>query len=138
PRWVRVAMPTSAAAVPNLRAQRQVRSPGPMSVPTAELTAPAPPTDVAARARMLPEWVRGGRFYLWLAGAALLIGAVSLLIPSTPSYDPWAWLVWGREIIRVNLQTTGGPSWKPLPVLFTTVFAVFGKAQPDLWLVIAR
>ena len=109
-----------------------------MSVPTAELTAPAPPTDVAARARMLREWVRGWRFYLWLAGAALLIGAVSLLIPSTPSYDPWAWLVWGREIIHVNLQTTGAPSWKPLPVLFTTVFGVFGKAQPDLWLVIAR
>ncbi|HSC02172.1 MAG TPA: hypothetical protein VLC49_02605 [Solirubrobacteraceae bacterium] len=109
-----------------------------MSVPTAELTAPAPPTDVAARAGMLRQWVRGWRFYVWLAGAAVLIGAVSLLIPSTPSYDPWAWLVWGREIAHINLQTTGGPSWKPLPVLFTTVFAVFGKAQPDLWLVIAR
>jgi hypothetical protein len=109
-----------------------------MSVPTAELTAPAPPTDVAARAGTLRAWVGGWRFYLWLAGAAILIGAVSLLIPSTPSYDPWAWLVWGREIAHINLQTTGGPSWKPLPVLFTTVFAVFGKAQPDLWLVIAR
>ena len=74
----------------------------------------------------------GGRFYLWLAGAALLIGALSLLIPSTPSYDPWAWLVWGREIIHLNLQTTGGPSWKPLPVLFTTVFARVrqGPARP--------
>jgi hypothetical protein len=109
-----------------------------MSVPTAELTAPAPPTDVAARARVIAEWLRGGRWYLWLAGVALAIGALSLLIPSTPSYDPWSWLVWGREIIHINLQTTGGPSWKPLPVLFTTVFAVFGKAQPDLWLVIAR
>ncbi len=109
-----------------------------MSVPTAELTAPAPPTDVAAHGHGLSEWVRGPRFYLWLGGVALLIGALSLLIPSTPSYDPWAWLVWGREILHVNLQTTGGPSWKPLPVLFTTVFAVFGKAQPDLWLVVAR
>jgi hypothetical protein len=109
-----------------------------MSVPTAELTAPAPPTDVAARRDGLPAWLRGGRLYLWIGGAGLLIGALSLLIPSTPSYDPWAWLVWGREIIHVNLQTTGGPSWKPLPVLFTTVFGVFGKAQPDLWLVIAR
>jgi hypothetical protein len=109
-----------------------------MSVPTAELTAPAPPTDVAARRGALGEWVHGVRFYLWLAGAALLIGVVSLLIPSTPSYDPWAWLVWGREIAHINLQTTGGPSWKPLPVLFTTVFSLFGKAQPDLWLVVAR
>jgi hypothetical protein len=69
---------------------------------------------------------------------ALSIGACSLLIPSTPSYDPWAWLVWGREIVHLNLQTTGGPSWKPLPMIFTTVFALFGGAAPDLWLVIAR
>jgi hypothetical protein len=73
-----------------------------------------------------------------LAAVALAIGAFSLLIPSTPSYDPWAWLVWGREIVHVKLHTTGGPTWKPLPVVFTTVFAPFGKAQPDLWLVIAR
>ena len=109
-----------------------------MSVPTAELTAPAPSTDVTARARALTTRLSGGSFYLWLGGAALLIGVLSLLVPSTPSYDPWAWLVWGREIIHINLQTTGGPSWKPLPMIFTTAFAVFGKAQPDLWLVVAR
>ena len=67
-----------------------------------------------------------------------MIAALSLLIPSTPSYDPWAWLVWGHEIVHLDLHTTGGPSWKPLPMLFTTVFALFGKAQPDLWLIIAR
>jgi hypothetical protein len=69
---------------------------------------------------------------------AVVIAALSLLIPSTPSYDPWAWLVWGREIVHFKLHTTGGPTWKPLPVIFTTVFAPFGRAQPDLWLVIAR
>jgi hypothetical protein len=131
-------MSASAAAVRNLQARRRVNLPVQMSVPTAELTAPAPTTDVAARSRGLPELLRGGRFYFWLAGVALVIGALSLLIPSTPSYDPWAWLVWGREVVHVNLQTTGGPSWKPLPMLFTTVFALFGKAQPDLWLVVAR
>ena len=70
----------------------------------------------------------GMRFYLLLGAGALVIAALSLLIPSTPSYDPWAWLVWGREIVHLNLHTTGGPTWKPLPVLFTTVFALFGKA----------
>ena len=80
----------------------------------------------------------GWRLYLGLGAGALVIAALSLLIPSTPSYDPWAWLVWGHEIIHFDLHTTGGPSWKPLPVLFTTVFALFGKAQPDLWLVVAR
>jgi len=86
----------------------------------------------------LARHLTGARLYLWLAGAALVIGALSLLIPSTPSYDPWAWLVWGREIVHLKLHTTGGPSWKPLPVIFTTAFAPFGKAAPDLWLVIAR
>jgi hypothetical protein len=69
---------------------------------------------------------------------ALTVAGLSLLIPSTPSYDPWAWLVWGREIVHLNLQTTGGPSFKPLPVIFTTIFAPFGKAAPNLWLVVAR
>jgi hypothetical protein len=84
------------------------------------------------------RWLSPKHFYIGLVVVALVIGALSLLIPSTPSYDPWAWLVWGREIIHINLQTTGGPTWKPLPVIFTTIFALFGKAQPDLWLVVAR
>ena len=79
-----------------------------------------------------------GRFYAALIAAALLVGAVSLLIPSTPSYDPWAWIVWGREIVHLDLHTIGGPSWKPLPMVFTTLFAPFGSAAPDLWLVVAR
>ena len=82
--------------------------------------------------------MRGWRSYLWLAAVALLIGALSLLIPSTPSYDPWSWLVWGRELIHGNLHLLGGPTWKPLPMIFTTIFAPFGNAQPDLWLVVAR
>jgi hypothetical protein len=73
-----------------------------------------------------------------LGAFALLVGSFSLLIPSTPSYDPWAWLVWGREIVHLNLQTTGGPSWKPLPMIFVLPFSLFGGAAPDLWLVIAR
>jgi hypothetical protein len=82
--------------------------------------------------------VSGGRLYWWVIGAALAIAALSLLFPSTPSYDPWAWIVWGREILHGTLHTAGGPTWKPLPALFTTVFALFGRAAPDLWLVVAR
>ena len=40
---------------------------------------------------------------------------------------------------ELDLSTTSGPSWKPLPILFTTPFALFGDdAAPNLWLVIAR
>ena len=79
-----------------------------------------------------------GRLYLLLAGVAIVIAALSLLLPSTPSYDPWSWLVWGRQIVHLDLQTTGGPTWKPLTVLLTTLFAPFGQAQPDLLLLADR
>lgn len=68
----------------------------------------------------------------------LLVAAASLLLPSTPTYDPWAWLIWGREILTLDLNTQFGPSWKPLPVLFTTVYALAGDLAPALWLITAR
>ncbi len=82
--------------------------------------------------------LRAERLYLALAAAALALAALSLLLPSTPSYDAWAWLIWGKEIVHLDLHTSSGPSWKPLPVLFTTAFAPFGASQPNLWLVVAR
>jgi hypothetical protein len=77
-----------------------------------------------------------------LIAICVALGALSLLLPSEPSYDPWAWLVWGREVAHLDLNTHGGPSWKPLPVLFTTLFSPFSKIgdgiPPALWLVVAR
>lgn len=74
----------------------------------------------------------------YLIAASLALAALTLLLPSAPTYDPWAWLVWGREIAHVDLSTVAGPSWKPLPVFFTTPFSLFGGAAPALWLVVAR
>jgi hypothetical protein len=116
----------------------------PMSVPVGQVPAaralPAPVTGVgiARRPAWLTAQLHGARLLVWLACLAVLLAAISLLVPSTPSYDPWAWLIWGREIVHLNLHTALGPSWKPLPVIFTTAFAPFGSAQPDLWLVVAR
>ncbi|MEA2390124.1 MAG: hypothetical protein QOK31_233 [Solirubrobacteraceae bacterium] len=73
-----------------------------------------------------------------LVAACAALAALSLLLPSTPTYDPWAWILWGREIASGDLSTLTGPSWKPLPALFTTVFALAGGAAPALWLVVAR
>jgi hypothetical protein len=112
-----------------------------LSASTAEITpAPAAPARTAGDRSGVAGWryLSGGRFYLMLAVVAVVVAIVSLLIPSTPSYDPWAWIIWGREIVHINLQTTGGPTWKPLPVIFTTLFAPFGQAEPDMWLVVAR
>jgi hypothetical protein len=76
--------------------------------------------------------------YVWLSLFALIVAALSLRLPSTPSYDPWSWLIWGREVIHGDLELGGITSWKPLPVIFTTVFALFRGAQPDLWLLVVR
>lgn len=77
-----------------------------------------------------------------LIPACLALAALSLLLPSAPTYDPWSWIVWGREVAHLELDTTGGPSWKPLPVMFTTVFSATGAIDdsipPLLWLVVAR
>jgi hypothetical protein len=60
-------------------------------------------------------------------------------LPAGPTYDPWAWIIWGREITEWDLDTRTGPSWKPLPVLFTAPFALAGDAAaPELWLIVAQ
>lgn len=69
----------------------------------------------------------------------LALGALSLLTPSAPTYDPYSWIVWGREILELDLNTLEGPSWKPLPVILTTPFSLAGSdVAPQLWLVVAR
>src|ERR671928_1807859 len=76
---------------------------------------------------------------LWLGGACAIAG-LSLLAPSAPTTDPWGWIVWGREVLHLDLSTVvpGPPSWKPLPVLVTTPLALAGGAAPTLWLFVAR
>ena len=78
----------------------------------------------------------------WLVTACLAFAALTLLAPSSPSYDPFAWIVWGRELMPgaggEPFTLAGGPSWKPLPLLFTTPFALAGSAAPALWLIVTR
>ena len=79
-----------------------------------------------------------GGVYLAIIALAVLAGALSLRLPSTPNYDPWVWLIWGREIVHGQLSTTGGPTLKPLAMVFTTIVAPFGSAAPNMWVAIAR
>ncbi len=71
-------------------------------------------------------------------GAALVLAAASLTLPYHPVYDPWAWLVWGRELVHGGFETAAGPSWKPLPVLLDAPFSLLGDAAPQAWLLVAR
>jgi hypothetical protein len=72
--------------------------------------------------------------------ACAAIAGLSLLAPSAPTTDSWGWIVWGREVLHLDLSTVvpGPPSWKPLPVLLTTPLALAGGIAPTLWLFAAR
>lgn len=67
-----------------------------------------------------------------------IVAVASLAVPAALAFDAWAWLVWGREVLHLELDTTGGPSWKPLPVLITTPLALLDGLAPLAWLVVAR
>ena len=42
-------------------------------------------------------------------------------------------------MVHLDLVTTDGPSWKPLPILFTAPFSLVGDGPaPELWLLVAR
>jgi MFS family permease len=71
--------------------------------------------------------------------ACLALAVLSLVVADQPTYDPQAWLIWGRQIAHGTLETVSGPSWKPLPVLITAPSALLGDGPPPLiWLTVAR
>jgi hypothetical protein len=57
------------------------------------------------------------------------------LVGMRPSFDPYGWLVWGRQVLDWDLNTDGAPSWKPLTFLFTLPYALFGHGAVWLWTV---
>ncbi|HEV2770309.1 MAG TPA: hypothetical protein VGV40_09025, partial [Solirubrobacteraceae bacterium] len=73
-----------------------------------------------------------------LLAACVALAAATLLLPGAPTYDPWAWLLWGRELWSLELSTAEGPAWKPLTVALAAPLTLFGAAAPDLWLALAR
>jgi hypothetical protein len=93
----------------------------------------------ATVARRTPLSARSPRGWALAGGACIVLAALSLLVARQPTYDPTAWLIWGREVAHWDLTTTFGPSWKPLPVLVTAPASVLGDAgAQQLWLVVAR
>ena len=93
----------------------------------------------ATIARRPPAPSRTARRWGTLGAGCLALAALSLLIAAQTTYDPTAWLLWGREIVHGDLSTSVGPSWKPLPIVVTAPAALLGDtAQQQLWLVVAR
>ncbi|MDP9019817.1 MAG: hypothetical protein M3N25_03280 [Actinomycetota bacterium] len=68
----------------------------------------------------------------------VLAGASLVLVLPAPSYDAWAWLLWGAEVASGDLSTVDGPAFKPLPVAVCSLLAGLGAAAPWVWVLIAR
>ncbi len=72
-------------------------------------------------------------------GASLAIAVLTaLIVAPAPSYDPWAWLLWGREIAHGTLSTEEMPAFKPLTVAVCALLTPLGDAAPEAWVIIAR
>ncbi len=107
-------------------------------------TPPARPTaEPSGGSRAAHSWWRdllSSPLVIWSVVCLALAALSAAILPTVPSYDPWSWIVWGRELVNPHLgfSTGGGPSWKPFPVIFTTVYGLFGGASPTLWVITAR
>jgi hypothetical protein len=116
-----------------------------VKVPTVADSFPQRPRDGGERASAqrplagVRNW-HTSPFAVALVVCVALAALSAAVLPTVPSYDPWSWIVWGRELVDPHLgfSTGGGPSWKPLPVIFTAVFGLFGGASPTLWVITAR
>jgi hypothetical protein len=81
----------------------------------------------------------------WIFVSCVILAIISVLVlPWVPSSDPYAWISWGQEIAHhfvghhIGVSFEGGPSFKPFPVIFTSIFGFFGNAGPSLWLIVSR
>lgn len=91
------------------------------------------------QARWWERLIRSPLLVWWVVSLALAVLS-AVVWPTVPSYDPWSWVVWGREVSDPHLSffVGGGPSWKPLPFLFTTIYGTLGGIAPTLWVITAR
>jgi hypothetical protein len=95
-------------------------------------TVATPPSGAGAQAFV--------RKYVWWIVAIGLLAASAGIVPwahSRPGYDPYGWMVWGYQTLHGSLNLGGAPSWKPMPLLFTTPFALFGHFQLWMWMTVA-
>jgi hypothetical protein len=83
---------------------------------------------------------RGERLRGSLLAVAIVVVIATALefgLRMSPSFDPYGWLVWGRQTVHLAFDPAGAPSWKPLPWLLTTPLALLGGAAPTVWLIVA-
>ncbi|MEI7889282.1 MAG: hypothetical protein WCI34_03135 [Actinomycetes bacterium] len=71
-----------------------------------------------------------------------LLAALTMLIANRPTFDPWSWQVWARQLAfesSVGFDSGGASGWKPLPVIVSIPFNWIGPSvAPLAWVWISR
>ena len=107
-----------------------------MANPTLEQHPASPPAAGQRRGeRRLAEVIRAWPATLIAIIVLALATVIVVWARTRPGYDPYGWLVWGRQTIKGALDTNAAPSWKPLPYLFTLPYALAGHYQLWLWMI---
>jgi hypothetical protein len=98
---------------------------------------PQPTVAAPSSAAVEQSFVR--RQIWWIVGIALLLLSAGIVrwAHSRPGYDPYGWMIWGYQTLHGSLNLSGAPSWKPMPLIFTTVYALFGHFQLWMWMTTA-
>jgi hypothetical protein len=111
-----------------------------METPLASRAGQVPPAGRSPGAA--PDRARAPLYAPGLVRVGAVAGLVALaslpVVDPAPSYDPWAWLLWGREVAGGSLNTVEGPAFKPLPVAVCALLAPLGSAAPWAWVLLVR
>jgi hypothetical protein len=104
------------------------------------LEAPSRPDggEPSGRAVSAPARGRFGAGYLgWAVAIALVVISAILVVwaKTRPGFDPYGWMTWGHMTLHGGLDTNAAPSWKPLPYVFTVVYALTGEHELRLWMI---
>ena len=80
------------------------------------------------------------RHIWWFVGVGVIIVSAAIVrwVNTRPGYDPYGWLIWGYQTLHLSLDLGGAPSWKPLPLLFTVPYSLFGHYALWMWMVTAE
>jgi hypothetical protein len=86
-------------------------------------------------ARAALDLIRRHPWVVVSIGIVIVATVLVLWANTSPGYDPYGWLVWGYQTLRLNLNLGGAPSWKPMPYLFTVPYSIFGHLSYWLWMI---
>ncbi len=95
----------------------------------------ATPSQATSETWTLRLFIR--RHPWWAVGLGVIVVSALLVewAGTRPGFDPYGWLVWGHQTTTLSLDTNAAPSWKPLPYLFTVVYALAGHYELGLWMI---